>query len=203
MVGNVSVSEDMMCVPNTPYAAGKLACENYLKAYHHTYGLETVMLRYFNIFGPRQAYGYYTGVINNFINKLLDKKMPVIFGDGLQNRDFVYVTDVIQANLLAMEQEGIAGESFNIGVGKYVTINELLDILKQITHKDIQRGVAPTRPRDMKFGQASIQKAIDKLGYMPRTNLNESLKDLVQYITTKRYNSPYHNDAIYHDLRIT
>ncbi len=196
VMGNVYASEDMVSIPNTPYSAGKLACENYLKAYHSTYGLETIMLRYFNVFGPRQAYSSYAGVITNFINKLLDRNTPIIFGDGLQNRDFVYITDIVQANLLAMEKKGIAGESFNIGVGTSVTINELLDILKQITHsEDIQHKYAPPRPGDMKYGQASIQKARDKLGYIPRTNLTEDLKELVQYITNKRYNSPDHNSA--------
>jgi UDP-glucose 4-epimerase len=194
VVGNVYVSEDMVCMPNTPYSAGKLACENYLKAYHSTYGLETIMLRYFNIFGPRQAYSHYAGVINNFINKLLKKDMPIIFGDGLQNRDFVYVTDIVQANMLAMEKEGLGGESFNIGVGTPVTINELLDMLRQITHiEDIPHKYAPPRLGDMKFGQASIQKARDKLGYVPHTTITEGLKLLVEYISKKHYDSLNHN----------
>ena len=189
--------EDMNCIPNTPYSAGKLACENYLKAYHSTYGLETIMLRYFNIFGPRQAYSHYAGVINNFINKLLNKNMPVIFGDGLQSRDFVYVTDIVQANLLAMEKKGVAGESFNIGVGRSVTIIELLDMLRQITHlEDIPHKYAPPRPGDAKFCLASgIQKAREKLGYVPQTTITEGLKLLVEYITKKHYSSPNHNSV--------
>jgi nucleoside-diphosphate-sugar epimerase len=187
----------MVCIPNTPYSAGKLACENYLKAYHSTYGLETIMLRYFNIFGPRQAYSHYAGVINNFINKLLNKDMPVVFGDGLQSRDFVYVTDIVQANLLAMEKKGVAGESFNIGVGRSVTIIELLDMLRQITHiEDIPHKYAPPRPGDPKFCLVSgIQKAREKLGYVPQTTITEGLELLVEYIRKKHYSSPNHNSV--------
>jgi UDP-glucose 4-epimerase len=194
---NSACLEDMNCIPNTPYSAGKLACENYLKAYHSTYGLETIMLRYFNIFGPRQAYSQYAGVINNFINKLLNKDMPVIFGDGLQSRDFVYVTDIVQANLLAMEKKGVAGESFNIGAGRSVTIIELLNMLRQITHiEDIPHKYAPPRPGDPKFCLASgIQKAREKLGYVPQTTITEGLKLLVEYITKKHYSSPNHSSV--------
>jgi UDP-glucose 4-epimerase len=197
---NVYASEDMVCTPNTPYGASKLACENYLKAYHSTYGLETIMLRYFNVFGPRQSRSEYAGVINIFINKLLNKDIPIVFGDGSQNRDFVYVANIVQANLLAMIKEGIAAESFNIGTGRSLSINELLYIIKEITNsKDVQHQYGPSRQGDMRFGQASTQKARDKLGYMPMTNIIEALKQVVQYIRNK-YNILDHNDAISQQL---
>jgi nucleoside-diphosphate-sugar epimerase len=185
-VGNVAVSEDLPCRPETPYGASKLACENYLQAYHSTYGLETVMLRYFNVYGPRQAYTESSVVINNFTNKLVNNETPVVYGDGLQSRDFIHVSDIVQANMAVLEKTNIAGESFNIASGNSYSINEILHIIKQITGTEyIQHKYAAARKGDVRFGKASIKKATDKLGYMPKMSLHEGLKQFVGFIRNK------------------
>jgi UDP-glucose 4-epimerase len=190
VVGDVAISEDLLCRPNTPYGAGKLACENYLQAYHSTYGLETIMLRYFNVYGPRQAYTESSVVINNFTNKLVNNEPPIIYGDGLQSRDFVHVSDIVQANMAALEKTDIAGESFNIASGKSYTINDILYILKQITGTEhIQHKSAAPREGDVRFGKASIRKATDKLGYMPKMSLYEGLKQFVEFTRNKSQTS--------------
>lgn len=126
-------SEGLLCAPVSPYGASKLAVETYLSAFHKTYGLETVGLRYFNVYGPRQRLNDYSGVITVFINSLLRKERPTIYGDGMQTRDFVFVKDVVRANMLAMESEFSAGEVFNVASGDSTTVIELLETLKRIT----------------------------------------------------------------------
>jgi nucleoside-diphosphate-sugar epimerase len=186
MVDNTVVSEDMICKPNTPYAASKYACEAYLHAYFLTYGLETIMLRYFNVFGPRQTYSEYSNVINAFVNRLVQGNAPTIFGDGFQTRDFVYAKDIAQANMLAMEKNDIGGEVFNIASGHTISLNDLLQKIKQITAtEDIKHVQKPPRPKDIRFAQASIEKATKLLGYIPKANLDEGLKLTAEYTRNK------------------
>ena len=168
MVVNEVIPEDTICKPATPYGASKYACEAYLQAYYLSYGLESVILRYFNVFGPRQAYSEYSNVINSFMNKLTKRNAPTIFGDGFQTRDFVYVKDIVQANMLAMEKDNVAGEVFNIASGNQVSLNDLLQKIRQITNtQDIQNIHKPPRPNDIRFARASIEKAKKILGYVP------------------------------------
>jgi UDP-glucose 4-epimerase len=175
--------EDMMCRPNSPYGAGKLAIEDYLHAYMQSYGLETVMLRYFNVYGRRQRYSDYSGVITIFINKLLEGERPTIFGDGLQVRDFVHVDDIVQGNMLAMESANAVGEMFNVASGKPTSILELVKIVKELVRDtDIKPQFAPSRPGDIKLGLASIDKIRAVLGYDAKIQMQQGLQGLIESI---------------------
>jgi UDP-glucose 4-epimerase len=183
-------SEDIVCRPYSPYGATKLAVENYLNAYYQTYGLETVALRYFNVFGPRQKLNDYSGVISIFINQLLNKETATIHGDGTQTRDFVHVKDIVQANMLSMESNNAVGDMFNIATGNAISILQLLMTLKSVTKtKDIQHKFGPTRLGDVKFGLASIDKVRDILGFEPRVTISDGLEDVVNYFKSKLVNN--------------
>lgn len=179
---NGKASEDLVCKPSSPYAASKLAIENYLSAYQRTYGLETVILRYFNVYGPRQKLNDYSGVITVFTNKLLHRETPTIFGDGLQVRDFVHVKDIVQANMLAMESENAVGEVFNVASGNYISILQLLEMLKAITGTYIEHKYAPSQTGDVKFGFANIDKIERVLGYRTKVPFKDGLTEIVDYI---------------------
>jgi UDP-glucose 4-epimerase len=177
-------TEDITCRPNSPYGAGKLAVEDYLHAYGRTYGLETVMLRYFNVYGKRQLYSDYSGVITIFVNKLLDSERPVIFGNGLQVRDFVHVDDIVQANMLAMESANAVGEMFNVASGKATSILELVKIVKELMGAtDIENQFAPPRLGDTKLGLASIDKIRTVLGYDAKVQMQQGLKGVIESIS--------------------
>lgn len=172
--------EGMACKPNSPYGASKLAVEDYLHAYHHSYGLETVALRYFNVYGKRQRYSDYSGVITVFANKALNGERPTIFGDGLQVRDFVHVEDIVQANMLAMQSPVAVGESFNVASGKATSILELFKIVKELIGAfGLESVFAPSRPGDMKLGLASIDKIKATLGYRPKVDMNTGLVEVI------------------------
>lgn len=179
-----AASEEHLCRPSSPYGASKLAVEDYLSAYHTTYGLETVALRYFNVYGPRQAFNNgYSGVITIFANQLIGDSSPTIFGDGLQTRDFVSVGDIVQANLLAAESPSAVGERFNVASGRSVSILELLDCLKSIAGRpDIRPNFAPPRPGDVRSGGASIRKIEAELGYAPTVTLRDGLSALLEHV---------------------
>jgi UDP-glucose 4-epimerase len=168
--------------PLSPYAAAKLAGELYCQAFFHTYGLETVGLRYFNVFGPRQdPTGPYSAVIPVFISKILSRQRPVIFGDGHQSRDFAYVENVVSANLLAAEKEGIGGRTFNVGSGRSVSLLDLLSALNRILGTDVQPLFEPARKGDVRDSLADITQAASCLGYVPEVGLEEGLRRTVSY----------------------
>jgi UDP-glucose 4-epimerase len=176
-------NEEMVCRPSSPYGASKLAVEDYLSAYYRTYGLETVGLRYFNVYGPRQKMSDYSGVITVFANTLLQGKSPTLYGDGLQTRDFVYVKDIAHANLLAMESEAAAGEIFNVGSGRSTTLLQLIETLKNIIGvKGLEPKFEPPRVGDVRSGEASIAKITKVLGYRPAVALDAGLAELVDQI---------------------
>lgn len=176
--------EGMACRPNSPYGAGKLSVENYLHAYRRTYGLETVMLRYFNVYGRRQRYSDYSGVITVFINKLLDGERPTIYGDGLQVRDFVHIEDIVQANMLAMESANAVGEMFNVASGRATSILELVKIVRDLVGAaGIDHQFAPARPGDMKLGLATIDKIRAVLGYDPKVQMQQGLQSVIESIS--------------------
>jgi UDP-glucose 4-epimerase len=179
--GNAA-SEGHPCRPSSPYGASKLAIEDYLSAYQSSYGLETVALRYFNVYGPRQAQNDgYGGVITTFAHRLLRGLRPTIFGDGRQTRDFVNVKDVVQANILAAELSEAVGGRFNVASGRSVSILELLDSLKLVAGlPDVSPSFAPPRAGDVRSGSASIRAIGRALGYRPRVRLIEGLSDLVE-----------------------
>jgi len=168
--------------PVSPYAVSELAAENYAKVFYTTYGLETVCLRYFNVYGPRQTFSVYSGVITIFVNKLQSNQQPIIFGDGKQTRDFIYVEDVVDANMLALTTKKAKGEVFNIATGKPSTINQLIENLREIMGK---RHLKPLhkqpRPGDIRHSYASIEKAEKILGYKPKFLLRKGLTKLVEW----------------------
>ena len=175
--------EDMIPNPISPYGVSKLAAEIYVKLFHRVYGLKTVSLRYFNVYGPRQRFDIpstYAGAITNFIKRLHRNKPPVICGDGKQTRDFVYIQDIVEANMLAMRSKNAVGEVFNIGTGTNISINQLAEVLKDITNKrDIKNIHTDPRPGDVRHGYADISKAKKILGYNPKFSIKEGLAELV------------------------
>ena len=130
------VREEFNPMPLSPYAVSKLAAENYAMVFNQIYGLETVCLRYFNVYGPRQANNEYSGAITIFVSDLLGNRPPTIFGDGKQTRDFVFVEDVVSATMLALKEKNAVGEIFNIASGKATTINKIVQILQKLTGKE-------------------------------------------------------------------
>jgi len=169
--------------PISPYGASKLAAENYCKAFHRVYGLETVSLRYFNVYGPRQTYGPYSGVITIFINQALRGESPIIHGDGEQTRDFVSVEDVVEANISAAKAQGVAGEVFNVATGRPTTVNELARAVLVATGKEDLRPVhAKPRPGDIRHSYGSPKKAERQLHFRPKVALAQGLGKTVDWV---------------------
>jgi UDP-glucose 4-epimerase len=180
------IREDCPTKPTSPYGVSKLAAEEYVRIFYDIYGLETVCLRYFNVYGPRQAYNQYSGVITQFTN-CLEKNLPLeIFGDGQQTRDFIHVQDVVESNLLALRTEGIGGEAFNIATALPTTINQLADMLLQLTEKTNLK-IKHARPRkgDIRYSVADISKAENKLGYKPRISLKDGLTEFTKSLRSQ------------------
>jgi nucleoside-diphosphate-sugar epimerase len=183
------MDEAMVPAPTSPYGVAKLAAETYARAFYKTYGLETVALRYFNVYGPRQSFDIqsgYGGVITLFLNKLLRNIEPLIYGDGEQTRDFVYVQDVVEANMLALNTKNAAGEYFNIGSSSKTTVNQVAQTLKTLLNrKDIKNLYSEPRPGEVKHGYADISKARKLLDYNPRFSFEQGITDLVTWYTTQ------------------
>lgn len=174
--------ENLMPMPLSPYAVSKLAAENYVKVFHDIYDLEAVILRYFNVYGPRQKYGPYSGVISTFAHRFLENKPPIIYGDGEQTRDFVNVNDVVEANMLALSKRTAVGEVFNISRGEEVSINTLAKSLQRILGKDnLDPVYVEARLGDIRKSYADISKARKKLGYKPSVSLDEGLNNMVKW----------------------
>ncbi len=170
--------EDDPVSPVSPYALTKLTGEYYCRIFYENYGLHTVSLRYFNVFGPRQALDdEYAVVIPKFITCLLKNESPPIYGTGRQSRDFTYISNVVEANILAMRKaNSLKGEVFNIAAGRDYTILELVKILNKLKHKDLKAVFLPKRPGDVFKTQASLTGAKKILGFQPKINFVEGLK---------------------------
>jgi nucleoside-diphosphate-sugar epimerase len=169
--------EDMCPAPISPYGVSKYAGELYALAFAKCYGMETVCLRYFNVFGPRQdPNSPYSGVLSKFITAMLHGQQPVVFGDGEQSRDFTYVENVVQANLLACEAPDCAGKVFNIGTGHRFTLNETLRLLEKISGRRVAAKYDPPRAGDILHSQADIFAARQVLGYDPKVGFEEGLR---------------------------
>ena len=182
-VRTLPVREDFTPKPLSPYAISKLAADNYAMVFNRVYGLETVCLRYFNVYGPRQANNAYSGVITIFVNELLGNRSPRIFGDGEQTRDFVFVEDVVSATMLALTEKNAVGEIFNVASGRATTINEIVRILKKLMGKENLKLVyEETREGDIRHSCANIEKARALLGYEPMFSLKKGLRELVQHM---------------------
>ena len=174
-------SEEMPANPLSPYALQKWVGERYCKLYHELYGLETVSLRYFNVFGPGQdPYSEYSAVIPKFTTKLLAKEPITVYGDGEQSRDFTYIDNVIQANLLALRAPNAPGEVCNIGCGQRVSLNQLIQILEELLKVRAQVTYAPAKQGDVRHSLADITKATRVLGYVPETEIEEGLRRTVE-----------------------
>ena len=174
--------EDMKQEPRSPYAVSKLGGELYCQAFYHIYGLETIALRYFNVFGPRQdPKSQYAAVVPKFITALLHGEPPTIFGDGEQSRDFTYIENVVEANLLAAKASGVAGEVFNIACGERITINELACMLAEIIGVNIEPEHTPPRSGDVLHSLADISKAKRLLGYEVKVSTPEGLEQTVEW----------------------
>jgi len=179
--------EDTKAFPANPYGMTKLIGEHYARLFSQLYGLETVALRYFNVYGPRQSFDIgnaYGGVIAIFLNRLLQNMSPVIYGDGEQTRDFVYVQDVVQANMLALKSKNASGEFFNVGSGIVTSVNEVAQTLKDLLNKNHLGNLhEKERLGDERHGFADISKAKTILNYKPRFSFKKGIEDLVNWYT--------------------
>jgi nucleoside-diphosphate-sugar epimerase len=181
--------ETMLPEPLSPYAAAKLMCEYYCQVFTRVYGLETVSLRYFNVFGPRQdPSSQYSGVISRFVDALLTGKNPIIYGDGEQSRDFTFIENVVNANIRAAETTKGIGEVMNAANGERVTLNELLETLKKITGKEsVSAEYREARAGDVKHSQADNARARECLGYEKLVGLEEGLRRTIEWWQTSRF----------------
>jgi len=181
--------ETMRADPLSPYAAAKLTGELYCRAFNSVYGLETFSLRYFNVFGPRQNPGsMYSGVISRFTDALMSGKQPVIYGDGEHSRDFTYIDNVVAANIAAAQTTKGIGETMNVANGERITLNQLLETLKQITGKpNVTADYQPGRKGDVRDSQADNRRAIECLAYETLVGLEEGLRRTVEWWKNSRF----------------
>jgi UDP-glucose 4-epimerase len=176
--------EEMAPNPISPYAVAKLASEHYMISFYRCYGLQTVCLRYFNIFGPRQDPGSpYSGVLAKFITQMLKGEQPTILGDGKQSRDFTYVDNAVEANLLACSVPAmeVAGRVFNVATGRRFDLNETFQILKKLTGYPGKVNYGPERAGDVKHSLADLSRATRHLGYTPKVDFEEGLRRTIDW----------------------
>jgi UDP-glucose 4-epimerase len=174
----------MLPNPISPYAVAKLAAEHYMRAFSRVYGIETVVLRYFNVFGPYQdPTSHYSGVLAIFCRMMLAGQQPTIYGDGGQSRDFTYIDNVVHANLLAAAApaEKVAGQMMNAATGKRITLNETFEILSELTGFRGKPAYEPGRAGDIRDSLADIRLAQDLLGYEPTVDFREGLRRTVEW----------------------
>ena len=175
-------SETLSPQPASPYAITKYVGECYCRVFTQVFGLETVALRYFNIFGPRQnPTSQYSAVIPKFIHAYLNGNSPAIEGDGEQSRDFTYIANAVHANLLACHAEGVAGEVFNIGCGQQTSINKLASLIGEMMETDAKPVYTSSRPGDVRHSRADICKAQQLLGYEPKVELKAGLRQTIDW----------------------
>lgn len=178
-------SEDMAINPLSPYAVTKATGELYCKVFQELYGLQTVSLRYFNVFGPRQdPTSQYSAVIPKFIGAIMNDKPPVVYGDGEQSRDFSYVKHVVDANILACESDKTG--VFNIACGRRITINQLIDMINEILGKDVEPIYSEPRSGDIKHSLADISKA-SMFGYEPKSNFKQELEETIRWFKNESF----------------
>jgi len=169
--------ETMLPRPLSPYAVAKLVGEYYCSVFYNVFGLETISLRYFNVFGPYQdPASQYAAAIPAFVTAILKDESPTVFGDGQQSRDFTYVANVVEANILAARAEHTRGEVVNIACGEAVTVNQVIAMINELLGKDIKPVYAPPRPGDVKHSLADISKAEELIGYRPKISFREGLQ---------------------------
>jgi len=175
--------ETMMPAPLSPYAVSKLAGEYYCRIFHGLYGLETISLRYFNVFGARQdPNSQYAAVVPNFVRAAISGRSPTVYGDGLQSRDFTYIDNAVDANLMACDApSGAAGKAYNIACGQSATLLDLLRVLERLSGSTLRPSHEAPRPGDVRHSLAAIDAARRDLGYEPRVGLEEGLRRTVDW----------------------
>jgi nucleoside-diphosphate-sugar epimerase len=174
-------TEDLQTLPASPYAVAKLAGEGYCRSFHSVYGLETVSLRYFNVFGTRQnPFSQYAAVIPAFIMAALAGQRPTIYGDGQQSRDFTYVDNVVDANVRAMDASEAPGRAVNVACGERITLNRVIDELREILGREIEPRYEAARAGDIKHSLASVELAEELLGYRPAVGFRDGLTRTAQ-----------------------
>jgi len=174
--------EMMMPKPQSPYAVQKLAGEYYARLYHDLYGIETVCLRYFNVYGPRQdPSSPYSGVISIFMTKAVDKTSPFIYGDGNQYRDFIFVNDVVKANLSAAQNSDAVGKIINIGTSRFIRIYQLWKMISHLAGIDLEPKYEPARPGDILESVAKIDLAVELLGFEPEYPFETGLEKTFEW----------------------
>lgn len=174
--------ESMSPQPLSPYAVAKLAGEYYCSVFYRVFGLETISLRYFNVFGPHQdPTSQYAAAIPAFVTAVLKNKPPTVYGDGLQSRDFTYVDNVVEANLLAARVEHTAGQAVNIACGQAVTVNEVIDIINNLLGKNVKPVYVDQRPGDVKHSLADITLAEKTIGYKPAITFKQGLEHAIDW----------------------
>jgi len=175
-------------MPMSPYANSKLAAETYVRQFAALYGMETVALRYFNVYGPRQdPTSQYAAVVPLFFAALMSGARPIIYGDGEQTREFTYIADCVQANLAAgfREGEGIAGEHFNVAAGGPSSVNELLAAVQRVLGTQVEAQYAPPRPGDVKCSDAVVQKAAERLGFRATWSLEDGISKTTEWFKSR------------------
>jgi nucleoside-diphosphate-sugar epimerase len=183
--------ECMPPAPISPYGVTKYVGELYAQAFGKCYGLENVALRYFNIFGPRQdPSSPYSGVLSRFATAFLEDTPPVVYGDGEQSRDFTYVDNAVQANLLASEAPNVSGKVFNVGTGSRYTLNRTLELLRGYSGKNLQAQYDPPREGDIRDSQADITQAREFLGYEPQVSFEEGLQRTFDWYKSTQVKAP-------------
>lgn len=180
----IPVSESHPTNPQSPYGAQKLSGDVYVRMYSDIYDLETIALRYFNVFGPRQSGGPYGGVISIFTDQAVEGRPLTIEGDGTQTRDFVHVKDIVQANILAAATNN-TGKSYNVGTGNETSVLELAEIIQEITDTKSEIVYDKPRPGDVKHSCANIDMIQQELGFNPTVDLTDGLSELIHLKTTK------------------
>lgn len=176
--------ESMAPAPMSPYAASKLAAETYCQVYYRVYGLQTVSLRYFNVFGPRQdPNSLYAAVIPKFIQAALGSEPVTIFGDGEQSRDFTYVSNVVEANILVAESDAGAGEVYNLACGDRITLNDMIRVIEEATGKRMEKRHDPPRSGDVPHSQADVSKLRAAFGFVPSVSFRQGMKKTLEYFS--------------------
>lgn len=176
-------NENMIPDPISPYAASKVSAENYCISYRNTYGIKSTILRFTNVFGPRKSFGPYANVIPKFVRAALRNEPITIFGDGSQERDFVFVKDIVNACYLVLKNKKFG--TFNIGTGKNTNLNDLIEIIESTLLYKFKRNYVDFRDGEAKYAFSSIQKAENELNYTPQYTLNDGIKEYIDYEKTQ------------------
>ncbi|MEK7353294.1 MAG: SDR family oxidoreductase [Chloroflexota bacterium] len=180
------IDEDHPLYPESPYAVSKMTAEKYAFAYHKVYGLPTASVRYFNAFGPRQDSSEYANAVSIFLSRTLRGEPLTVFGDGEQTRDFIFISDIVNGNLLAATHPAAVGQVFNISSGEVHTIKQLIEIIRKVTGREVPYSHAPFRAGEVRHSKANIDKAKKLLGFKPQTGLEEGIRLTWAALTKKK-----------------